>query len=59
MFRILCHFDKLSKKEMTQNSEHYRALDSGPAVRNGIDATSDGIQTVIKNEIREEINDEQ
>ncbi|WP_411359648.1 RHS repeat-associated core domain-containing protein [Pseudidiomarina salilacus] len=35
------------------------ALDSGPAVRNGIDATSDGTQTVIKNEIREEINDEQ
>ncbi|WP_404409158.1 hypothetical protein [Pseudidiomarina marina] len=34
------------------------ALDSALAVKNGIDAASDATQTVIKNEIKEEINDE-
>ncbi|RUO57833.1 RHS repeat domain-containing protein [Pseudidiomarina insulisalsae] len=34
------------------------ALDSTPAVRNGIDAASDATQTIIKNELKEEINNE-
>lgn len=34
------------------------ALDTTSAVKNGIDAASDATQTVIKNEIKEEINNE-